>query len=196
MLRSRIPLYTFIGVVVFLYLPLVIVTGNSFNDTRYGGEWNGFTLKWYERLYTDEKIIDALRNTLIIAFSSSIAAVIIGTCAALALHKYKNSLLQSAHSIIIYIPLMIPDILLGISLLMFFVSLKFEFGLFTIFIAHTTFSVSYVTLTVIARLQNFDESIMEAAYDLGASKFQENINSAHCSRDNCRRVDDLYFINR
>jgi spermidine/putrescine transport system permease protein len=170
MKRSRIPLYTLLGVLVFLYLPLVIVMVNSFNLSRFGGQWGGFTLKWYSRLFSDSSIWRALSNSLIIALSSTLVSMIMGTAAAIALYRFKTRL-QKAHRILIHMPLVMPDILVGISLLLFFVALKIDLGLVTIFLAHVTFCISYVAMVVLARLQDFNYAVIEAAMDLGASWF-------------------------
>src|SRR5262245_55237057 len=142
-------------VLVFLYLPIVILAINSFNESRFGGVWTGFSLKWYEKLLTERSIWHALTNSLIIATVATVGSTVLGTMAALALYKYK-SLLQKTHHFLLYTPLVIPDILMGISLLLFFVSLKIDLGLLTICIAHITFCVSYIAMLIRARLQNFD----------------------------------------
>lgn len=164
----RIPLYTVIGVLLFLYLPLFIVIFQSFNASRFGGEWTGFTLKWYALLFRDRNIWDAIVNSLLIAAGSSLTAIILGTMSAVALTFFKTRL-QVFHRSMIYIPLMVPDILVGISLLILFVALRMDLGLATIFIAHVTFCVSYVAMVVLGRLQDFDFTVIEAAMDLGAS---------------------------
>ena len=151
-----------------MYLPIIMLVAQSFNESRYGGKWNGFSLKWYEALFNDASIINATINTLIVAFVATIISTSLGTCAAWALNRYRHSRLQSAHYAIIYAPMVMPDILMGISLLLLFVSLKVDLGLTTVIIAHTTFCVSFVTFTVLARLQDFDFNIIQAAQDLGA----------------------------
>jgi len=161
-------MYATAAVLFFFYLPIIIVIGQSFNSSRFGGSWKGFTLNWYVKLFTDRNIWHALTNTLLIAASSTLLAVILGTLAAWVLYKYKSRI-QVAHNVIIYLPLVLPDILMGISLLLFFVALKVTLGLFTIFIAHVTFSLSYVAMVVYGRFQDFDYSILEAARDLGAT---------------------------
>ena len=164
----RLPFYMTAGILVFFYLPIIIVIAQSFNASRFGGTWKGFTLDWYYRLFTDRNIWHAITNTLIIAFSSTAVSIILGTLAAYALYRYRTKL-QIGHNMLIYLPLVIPDILMGISLLLFFVSLKVSLGLFTIFLAHVTFSMSYVAMVVLGRFQDFDYSILEAALDLGAT---------------------------
>jgi len=165
--RSVIPLLTTLFVLVFFYLPIVVLVVNSFNASRFGGTWEGSTLEWYRMLFRETSVWRALRNTLIIAVGATFASVVLGTTAAFALHRY-HTRLQRLHYTLIYTPLVVPEILMGMSLLLFFVAAGFELGLFTIFLAHTTFCISYVAMVVLARLQDFDFSIIEAAQDLGA----------------------------
>jgi spermidine/putrescine transport system permease protein len=166
--KSRLPLYITLSIISFFYLPLVIMSVNSFNDTRYGGQWHGFTLKWYGMIFNDAKLWDNLFNSLIIAASSTCASIFLGTLSAYALYRYSGRL-QQLHNLLLYTPLVFPDILMGISLLIFFVSMKIQLGLMTIFLAHTTFCISYVAMVVLSRLQDFDYTLIEAAMDLGAS---------------------------
>ena len=156
-------------VLAFLYLPIVVLVANSFNLSKYGSEWAGFTLKWYDVLFSRQNaaIWQAFNRSLLVAALATLASCLIGTTAAMALHRWKGRL-QTAHYGLIYTPLVMPEILMGISLLMMFASIGLNCGLFTIWIAHTTFCVSYVTMTVLARLQDFDDRVIEAAYDLGA----------------------------
>ena len=161
-------LFVTLMVLVFMYLPIIMLVAQSFNESRYGGKWNGFSLKWYEALFNDASIINATINTLIVAVVATLISTTLGTCAAWVLNRYRHSRLQSAHYAIIYAPMVMPDILMGISLLLLFVSLKADLGLTTVIIAHTTFCVSFVTFTVLARLQDFDFNIIQAAQDLGA----------------------------
>lgn len=170
MKQKRTSLFLAGCVLFFLYLPIVVLIANSFNESRFGGVWTGFSLKWYEKLWNERAIWSALTNSLLIATLSTVVATVLGTLAALALYKYK-SFLQKSHYGLIYTPLIIPDILMGVSLLLFFVSLKWSLGLFTVFIAHTTFCISYVAMLVRSRLDNFDRALVEAAYDLGATSW-------------------------
>ncbi len=172
MKHSKFAVIVLCLVMVFLYLPIVVLVVNSFNLSKYGGEWVGFTFKWYKILFSPQNraIWEAFERSLLIAATSTVASCVLGTTAAMALHRWKDRL-QTIHYGLIYTPLVMPEILMGISLLMMFTAVGINCGLFTIFIAHTTFCVSYVTMTVLARLQDFDDRIMEAAYDLGASPF-------------------------
>ncbi|MBP7829883.1 MAG: ABC transporter permease [Kiritimatiellae bacterium] len=167
MKRSMVPLLTTIFVLVFFYLPILVLVINSFNASRFGGTWEGSTLEWYRMLFKEASVWRALRNTLVIAVGATFASVALGTTAAFALHRYQTKL-QRFHYTLVYTPLVVPEILMGMSLLLFFVAAGLELGLFTIFLAHTTFCISYVAMVVLARLQDFDFSIIEAAQDLGA----------------------------
>jgi spermidine/putrescine transport system permease protein len=170
MKQNTFCLGTTIAVLIFLYLPILILTIYSFNDSRFGGEWSGFTLKWYEKLIDDTELWEAASNSFLIAISATVVSTILGTSAAFALHQY-SSKLQKVHYALIYTPLIMPDILMGISLLLFFIAFNIQLGLFTIFLAHTTFCISYVTMVMRSKLQHFDFTLLEAAQDLGASQW-------------------------
>lgn len=154
-----------------MYLPIAVLVITSFNASRFGGKWEGFSLMWYERLLHEPTIWHAFINSLIVASYSSLAATVIGTTAALALHRYRSRL-QMAHRALLLAPLVMPDILMGICLLFLFVSLSIKLSLLTVFLAHTTFSISYVAMIIRTRLEVLDRSIIEASKDLGASSFQ------------------------
>ena len=160
-----------VAVAVFMYLPIAVLITQSFNASKFGGSWKGFSLRWYEALFNDSSVIDAAVNTLIIAAAATVFSTVIGTCAAWALHKYKTSL-QNVHYLLVYAPLVMPDILMGIGLLLLFVSMSVNLGLATVILAHITFCVSFVTFTVLARLQDFDFALIQAAQDLGAGSFR------------------------
>ena len=170
MRRSRTPRLVALGVLAFFYLPIVVLVANSFNASRFGGEWTGFTFDWYRRLWRAREIWQALGNTLVIALVATAGSTVLGTTAALALDRYRSRL-QDARYMLVYAPLVIPEILMGISLLLFFVALRVELGYVTIAVAHVTFCVSYVAMVVLGRLQDFDWSLVEAAQDLGADSW-------------------------
>lgn len=162
-------LWVFAGITyAFLYLPLIIVVLYSFNDSRLNAEWVGFTLKWYRVLFNDEQMLGAARNSLIIGVITSLAATVLGTLAGVSLYKYKLRLLP----ILVLTPIAIPEILMGLSLLVFFVTLNFTLGFVSITLAHIAFCIGFVAIVVRARLQGMDESLIEAARDLGASSVQ------------------------
>ena len=169
MKRSRLPLLVTIAVLFFLYLPIIILVVNSFNASRFGTGWQGFSLRWYARLLHEPEIWRAARNSLVIALGATALSVVFGTTAAFALHHFARSRLQRFHYGLVYTPLVVPEILMGISLLMAFAAAGVRLGLGTIFLAHVTFCVSFVAMTVLARLQDFDYAVVEAAQDLGAS---------------------------
>ena len=171
MKRSVTPGIILTLVLAFFYAPIVVLVVNSFNASRFGGEWKGFTWSWYEKLWEAEDVWSALWTSLQIAVLVSLAAMVLGTLAALALHKFRTKL-QKAHQALLTVPLVMPDILMGISLLLFFVAVGVDTGFFTIWVAHVTFCVSYVTMVVLARLQDFDQTLIDAARDLGANPFQ------------------------
>ena len=158
---------------LYLYSPIFFLVLFSFNQSKFSVNWTGFTLQWYGELFADKQIWDATRNTLIVAVSSTILSTIIGTAAALALHRY-NFRGKGFSEATLYIPVIIPEVVMGIALLAFFAQfapLGLELGLGTIIIAHIAFSIPFVTLNVRARLQGMDRSVEEAAMDLGANEF-------------------------
>jgi spermidine/putrescine transport system permease protein len=171
MKSSRLPLITTLLVLAFFYLPIGSLVLNSFNSSRFGTSWQGFSLQWYQRLTERDDLWTALLNSLKVAGMASAGAMILGTTAAFALHRHRSRL-QSAHEALITLPLVLPEILMGMSLLLLFVSLGTPLGLVTVTIAHITFCVSYVALVVQSRLQDFDFQIVDAARDLGATRFQ------------------------
>ena len=168
---QRRSMAAFWTVLLFFYVPIVVLVVNSFNASRFSGAWQGFTFKWYRLLFNDRNIWHALGNTMQVAVGATFAAVVLGTLAALALSKWKGRI-QSAHYGLLYTHLVLPDILMGISLLLFFISIGLRQGLFTVFLAHTTFCVSYVAMAVLGRLEDFDNNLLEAARDLGANPWQ------------------------
>jgi len=133
--------------------------------------FNGFTLKWYQNLFQNTNLIHAFFNTLIVAIVSTIISTVVGTISAVGLHKY-NFPLKGFINKLIYIPIVIPEMVLGISLLSMYTLMKLELGLITIIIAHIAFSIPYVIVSVRSTLQSLTPSYEEAAKDLGASNFE------------------------
>lgn len=156
---------------VFLYIPILILIFNSFNASRFPNMWNGFTLIWYRKLFEQRPIWRAFGNSLLIALSSTGLATVLGTLSAFAIHTYRSKL-QRLHSALLYAPLIVPEIHLGISLLLFFVMTNFGVGLFSIFLAHVTLCTGYVSMVMLNHLESFDFSLIEAARDLGADTAQ------------------------
>jgi spermidine/putrescine transport system permease protein len=157
-------------VLVFFYLPIVVLVVNSFNASRFGTTWQGWTLAWYARLIGQAEIWAALRITLLVAVTATAVSVVLGTTAALALHRFQGRL-QRTHSALISIPLVMPEILMGMSLLLLFATIGLPLGILSIFLAHVTFCLSFVAVVVLGRLQDFDDSLLEAARDLGATSW-------------------------
>jgi spermidine/putrescine transport system permease protein len=153
----------------FIYAPILILIIFSFNTQKLNIRWEGFTLHWYEVLFNDGQILQATRNTIIIAIVSTLVATIIGTMAALAMQRYRFPFYNISETLM-YIPIVIPEVVMGISLLVFFVMIKFTLGLTTITLSHIAFNVPFVALVVRARLHGYDKSIDEAAMDLGANE--------------------------
>jgi spermidine/putrescine transport system permease protein len=154
----------------YIYLPILLLIIFSFNTQKLNVRWEGFTLHWYQELFQDNDVLRATRNTLIVAFISTLVATVIGTLAALALQRYRFPGYTLAESIL-YIPVIIPEVVMGISLLVFFAMINFQLSLTTITLSHIAFNIPFVTLVVRARLHGFDKSIEEAAMDLGANWF-------------------------
>lgn len=171
MKSSKFPITVLLTIMVFFYLPVVYFVVNSFNDSSYGTSWEGFTWKWYALLFKKDEIWNAFRNTMIVATTASLVSMVLGTLSAFALHRWEKSRLQQVHRLFIMTPLVVPDILMGMSLLSLFVAMGTDLGLLTISIAHITFCLSYVALVVLARLQDFDFTLLDAARDLGASQW-------------------------
>jgi spermidine/putrescine transport system permease protein len=156
-------------VYLFLYLPLAVVVVYSFNDSRLNAEWVGFTWRWYQVLFADEEMLQAAFNSVMIALGAALAATVLGTMAGLAMHRYRVRVLP----FLVITPVAMPEILLGVSLLLFFIQvLHLTLGLLSVLIAHITFCVGFVAIVVRARLAGMDESIFEAARDLGATPWQ------------------------
>ena len=152
----------------FLYLPLVIVVVYSFNDSRLNAEWVGFTFSWYDKLFHNDEMLTAAANSLLIALTASLVATVLGTMAGVAMYRYKLRLLP----VLVLTPIAIPEILMGVALLIFFVLLNFTLGLFSVALSHIAFCIGFVAIVVRARLAGMDESLTEAARDCGATPFE------------------------
>ena len=173
--RARKRTFSFSGVVffcalIFLFLPLVVLIISSFNDST-TMRWTGFSLRWYQRLLTERQLWISFWNSIFIALSSATAATVIGTIGAIGVSWYRFRL-RGYVKTISFLPMALPDIILGVSLAIFFAGVGIPLGLTTVFIAHTTFNLPFVFLLVTARLDEFDFSIIEAAHDLGATERQ------------------------
>ncbi|WP_304175143.1 ABC transporter permease [Pseudobutyrivibrio ruminis] len=158
-------------VYIFLFLPISVIVVNSFNatTTKPYMSWKGFTLDWYIKLWDNTSLLEAFGNTMIIAVISTFLATAIGTLAAIGMYKYKfrgKGLIDG----LLYIPVVIPEIVLGISLLTIFSNVNIPRGMLTLILAHVTFCIPFVIFNVRARLSGYDNSIEEASLDLGANR--------------------------
>lgn len=170
-------------VFVFFYAPLVVLTIFSFNDSDLVNRWNGFTFRWYQALPQDANLMNAVKNSLIVAFVSTVIATVLGTAAALALERYRRWLGKRTFDGLLYLPVIIPDVTMAVMLLIFFVQIfklpiisaipgLGSLGLSTIVLSHIAFNISFVAIVVRARVSSLDPSLEEAAADLYASRWQ------------------------
>jgi spermidine/putrescine transport system permease protein len=158
------------AVYLFLHLPLVVLVVFSFNASRFSVEWTGFTLDWYRELLTRPDILSGLRVSLVVGLIATVVATGLGTLLALAIGRGRFGGRRALESLL-YVPLVTPEIVAGISLLVLFASLKIALGITTIVIAHVAFSISFVTVVVLARLAGMDRALEEAAMMLGADEW-------------------------
>lgn len=155
---------------IFLWLPIIVLIAFSFNTSRVNVVWQGFTFSWYGELVEDVAVLRATRNTLVVALTSTVLSTVLGTMAAFALSRHRfpgRRVLEG----LLYVPIVLPEIVLGISLLATFRLLGFNLGLLTVILAHVTFCTPFVALVVRARLQGLDPSLERAAMDLGADEW-------------------------
>ncbi len=155
-------------IILFLYAPILILIILSFNSSKSRSKWGGFTLKWYRELFQNESIMNALYTTLIIAFLSALIATLLGTAASIAINSMKKTPRTIMMSIT-NIPMLNADIVTGISLMLIFIALRFTLGFTSVLIAHITFNLPYVILSVMPKLKQLNPNTFEAALDLGAS---------------------------
>jgi spermidine/putrescine transport system permease protein len=157
------------GVLIMLYLPIVVLVINSFNASKYGIHWAGFTWKWYVKLFSNEGLMQAAGHSALIAVSSATLATIIGTLAAVALHRYQfkgKAILSS----MVFVSMLTPEIVLAIALLIIFILMGIQLGFWSLLLAHITFCLPFVIVAVYSRLRGFDMKMLEAARDLGATE--------------------------
>ncbi len=167
--RTKLPNIYLGFILVVMYLPILLVILYSFNQSKLSSVWGGFSLNWYTELFKDKALLQALVNSLVLATLSSLAAAVIGTLAAVGIPRVR----LRSKGIIEYIstlPIMIPEIILGMVFLVFFSLIGLPFGMTTLIIAHTAFCIPYVYMLVKARLVGLDKSLAEAAKDLGAGE--------------------------
>jgi putrescine transport system permease protein len=155
----------------FLYVPMLILVIYSFNESKLVTVWAGFSTKWYGELLRNEAFLDAAWITLQVAFFSSTFATVLGTMAAYVMVRRGRFFGRTLFSGMIYAPLVMPEVITGLSLLLLFIAIGLDRGVLTIVLAHTTFAMCYVSVVVSSRLVSFDESLEEAALDLGCTPF-------------------------
>ena len=161
-----------IFVMIIMYIPILVTIFYSFNESKLSSVWGGFSLKWYQTLFADHDIWEALGNTLILAAVSCALSIVIGTLGAYGMSKLKGKRIEKFNSTITYLsrlPIMIPEIILGMVFLAVFSFMGLPFGMLTLIIAHTSFCIPYIFIQVHSRLIGMDKSLEEAAKDLGAS---------------------------
>lgn len=159
------------AVFVFLYVPIVLLVVFSFNESKSNLHFEGFSLKWYGVLFQNERILTAFKNSMIVASVTTVLATIIGTIGAWMLHRYRYPF-KSFLDLLVLVPMVMPEVLMGVSLLLLFVNMNMSLGYTTLIIAHTTFCFPFVLVGVQARLQGIDPFLEEAAMDLGATPIQ------------------------
>ncbi|BAX52885.1 Inner membrane ABC transporter permease protein YdcV [Photobacterium damselae subsp. piscicida] len=168
---GRLFKFSFMSVVyAFLYTPIIILIVNSFNASKFGMKWDGFTFKWYEQLVTNDSLMQAAGHSITIAVFSATAAALIGSLTAVALFRYQFKGKKFVTSML-FIVMMSPDIVMAISLLALFLLMGAELGFLTLLLSHITFCLPFVVVTIYSRLKGFDVKMLEAARDLGASEW-------------------------
>ena len=170
--KNIVSKYIYVAFVfLFLYAPIAVSILYSFNKSKSKSVWAGFTLDWYVKLFNNEQIINSFINTLILAALSSVIATMLGTAAAIGIHSMKK-LPKTIVMNVTYLPILNPEIITGVSLMLLFVWMKIKLGFVTLLLAHITFSVPYVILNVMPKLRQMDVHLYEAALDLGCTPFQ------------------------
>lgn len=169
MKKNRFPRIYLLVVLAVMYLPILLVVLYSFNESKITSIWGGFSLTWYETLFRDKAIFEALRNSLVLAGLTCLASAVIGTLGAVGMQRLQSRT-KGPLEYISTLPIMIPEIILGIGFMVFFSLLGLPFGMTTLVIGHTAFCIPYVFMQVKARLVGMDKSLAEAARDLGAGE--------------------------
>lgn len=158
-------------VYLFLYLPIFVVIAYSFNTSKMNIKFEGFTFQWYSKMFENTELMQSLTNTAIVAVTSTAVCIVLGTICAVGMYKYEFKLKNTVNNLL-YIPIVIPEIVFAIALLIFFSSISIPMSMITLIISHITFSMPFVVITVRSRLAGYDKSIEEAARDLGANEFR------------------------
>lgn len=161
-------IYVFL-IFVFMYAPIVVMAVYSFNDSKFAtAQWKGFTFKWYEKLFENEQMLGALQITLSTALLSAVIATVIGTLAAIGIHNMRKGM-KSAVMAVTNLPVLNPDIVTGISLMLLYVFIGIPLGKTSLLLSHITFNIPYVIISVLPKLGQMNKNMYEAALDLGAS---------------------------
>jgi len=170
-MRKRLLSIYSLLVFVFLYFPILILVIFSFNKDKISSSWSGFTLNWYSRLFENGDLLNSFKSSLFIAFTSAAISTFLGTLTAYALYKFSFRGKRIFQTVLNF-PIITPDIVIGIGLLLFYVSIKFTLGYYSILIAHITFNIAYTTLIISTRFKYIDRNLENAAIDLGAKPIQ------------------------
>jgi len=173
-MRGRISPFNVVSLTLgfaFLYIPILILILYSFNASRLVTVWGGFSTQWYGALFQNQPLIDAAWVTVRVAFVTAIASTVLGTMAAISLTRYGRFRGRALFTGMVYAPMVMPEVITGLSLLLLFVAVDLERGFWTVTVAHVTFTMCFVTVVVQARLVAFDRALEEAAMDLGATPF-------------------------
>jgi putrescine transport system permease protein len=160
----------------FIYLPILVLIVFSFTDSRLVTIWGGFSLRWYNAVWSNAPLLESVRISLIIATASASIATILGTLAALALARARPSATTATFSAIVFLPMVLPEVVLGLAFLLLFVAIGLDRGVGTIILAHATFSIAFVTVVVQSKLSRLDHSLEEAAMDLGCTPVTAFVN--------------------
>ncbi|WP_038643883.1 spermidine/putrescine ABC transporter permease PotC [Mannheimia sp. USDA-ARS-USMARC-1261] len=158
-----------LAVFAYLYIPIIILVVNSFNVDRFGLNWKGFTWNWYERLFSNDTLVQATMNSLTIAFFAATFSTILGTLTSIALYRYRFRGKKLVGGML-FVVMMSPDIVMAVSMLVLFMIIGIKLGFISLLIAHITFCLPYVVIAISSRLSDFDGKMLEAAKDLGASE--------------------------
>ena len=183
----------------FLYVPMVLLVLYSFNNSRLVTVWGGFSTKWYFALLEDQQIVESAWISLRIAIVSAALATVLGTLAALVLARFGRFRSRFVFAAMIYAPLVMPEVISGLSLLLIFVALGIDRGFWTVALSHATLSMCFVAVVVHARLVTIDRSFEEAAMDLGATpvgNLPADHAAARCAGDRCRIPSGLHLVAR
>lgn len=160
-------IYLFL-IFLFFYLPIAVLMVFSFNNSKSRGSWGGFSLRWYVEMFEDAQLMGALRTTLIVGIVSALLATIIGTAAAIGIRAFRKKSVRNIINNVTNIPMISSELVTGVSLMILFIALNIPRGMFTMLLAHITFNIPYVMLSVTPKLAQLDDSMYEAAVDLGA----------------------------